>query len=277
MNYTDILVNEAMHRLPNSEVSLDLSPKDIEEVKLVADFMTRCCNCTKWNSKSCSQHFTVDHVREIRLDMKALTTGDFDCVLMGQFMANSATSTLTTKNRELKEKEKSYTSHFHQGKAICQKMFLFLHGIERKRLNNVTQAVKVHGVVPSVHGNTKHLPPKTLTLQSIEKFVKFLLNYVEQHGLLLPGRVPGYSRDYVKLLPSSVSKKGIWRTYCCAAQQVPKVQAVAYSTFCILWKTLLPLILLMKPMTDLCWTCQKNNPAIRELSRQREVCCVEGC
>ena len=91
--------------------------------------------------------------------------------------------------------------------------------------------------------------------------VKFLLNYVEQHGLLLPGRVPGYSRDDVKLLPSRASKKGIWGMYFCAAQQDPEVHAVAYSTFCTLWRTLLSSILLMKPMTDLCWTCQKKSTA----------------
>ena len=37
---------------------------------------------------------------------------------------------------------------------------------------------------------------------------------------------------------------------------------VAYLTFCKLWKALLPSLIIMKPMTDLCWTCQQNSSAI---------------
>ena len=96
--------------------------------------------------------------------------------------------------------------------------------------------------------------------------VRFLLNYSEQHGLLLPGRVPGYARDDIKLLPSSKSKRGIWRIYRQAAEQDTSIQAVAYTTFCRLWKAQLPSLIIMKPMTDLCWTCQQNSSAILQAS-----------
>ena len=39
-------------------------------------------------------------------------------------------------------------------------------------------------------------------------------------------------------------------------------RAVAYSTFCRLWKQLLPSVVLMKPMSDFCWQCQQNSSAI---------------
>ena len=57
----------------------------------------------------------------------------------------------------------------------------------------------------------------------------------------------------IKLLPSSVSKRGIWKVYHSAAEGNADVRAVAYATFCRSWRTLLP------PMTDLCWT---NSTAI---------------
>ena len=37
---------------------------------------------------------------------------------------------------------------------------------------------------------------------------------------------------------------------------------VRYSTFCKLWNQLLPYVIIYKPVSDLCWTCQLNNTRI---------------
>ena len=96
-----------------------------------------------------------------------------------------------------------------------------------------------------------------------------MLNYAEQHSLLLPGRIPGYSRSDIKLLPSSVSKRGIWKVYQTAATS-DDIRDVGYSTFTSLWRSLLPSIILMKPMTDLCWKCQKASTAIQRSANLSE-------
>ena len=57
----------------------------------------------------------------------------------------------------------------------------------------------------------------------------------------------------------SVSKQAVWRVY---REAVGTVHAVAYSTFCLLWRTLVPSIVIMKPRSDLCWKCQQNSTAI---------------
>ncbi len=62
----------------------------------------------------------------------------------------------------------------------------------------------------------------------------------------MPGRVPG------------PSKRCIWKLYIEAMGN----EAAAYRTFCRLWQQLLPYLVLMKPMTDLCWVCQKNSTAV---------------
>ena len=97
-----------------------------------------------------------------------------------------------------------------------------------------------------------------------------MLNYTEVHALLLPGRVPGYSRSDIKLLPSSTSKRKIWKLYREAAQQSSSIHQVSYSMFCKLWRQLLPFIILMKPMTDLCWTCQQNSTALMRAAHYPE-------
>ena len=145
-----------------------------------------------------------------------------------------------------------------------------LHGIGTKRLKNIAHSLHQDGIQPRVYGNLRILPKHTLSLSSVEYVLRFLLNYYEQHGTFLPGRIPGYSRTDVKLLPSSVFKKGIWKTYSEAAQQLQGIVPVAYTTFCRLWRAQLPYLLFMRPATDLCWTCQKNSTAILRVANWPE-------
>ena len=56
--------------------------------------------------------------------------------------------------------------------------------------------------------------------------------------------------------------KGVWRVYHEAAEQDNRIHTVAYSTFCYLWRVLVPSIVVMKPRSDLCWQCQQNSTAI---------------
>ena len=43
-------------------------------------------------------------------------------------------------------------------------------------------------------------------------------------------------------------------------------QAIAYTTFCRMWQTLVPFLVVMKPMTDLCWQCQQNSAALSRIT-----------
>lgn len=74
-------------------------------------------------------------------------------------------------------------------------------------------AIKAHylatGLTTRVHKNTKRLPKNTLSIVDVRNFVRFLRSYAELNGMLLPGRVPGYKRDDLQLLPSSTTKKVI--------------------------------------------------------------------
>ena len=58
-----------------------------------------------------------------------------------------------------------------------------------------------------VHKNTKQLPRKTASYENILVLVKSLQNYAETNALLLPGRIPNYKWDNLKLLMSSTTKK----------------------------------------------------------------------
>ena len=63
------------------------------------------------------------------------------------------------------------------------------------------------GLTLRVHGNAKRLPKHALKLDEVKNLVTFLHNYAEKNAILLPGRIPGYKRDDLQLLPSNTTKK----------------------------------------------------------------------
>ena len=154
---------------------------------------------------------------------------------------------------------------------MCRRMFLALHGISRKHLD-VSRSLKTNGLAARVHGNAQRKLKHALSFSSTEYVVRFLLMYSEEHSLLLPGRIPRYKRSDIQLLPSSTTKRAVWRVHCSAAEAVSMVHVVAYLTFCYLWRTLVPSILVLKPQSDLCWQCQQialRSSLPRILQRQK--------
>ena len=62
----------------------------------------------------------------------------------------------------------------------------------------------------------------------------------------------------------------MWRVYHEAAEGANTIHPVAYSTFCYLWRTLVPSIVVMKPRSDLCWQCQHNSTIITRSANSSE-------
>ncbi|KAK6190399.1 hypothetical protein SNE40_002279 [Patella caerulea] len=107
----------------------------------------------------------------------------------------------------------------------------------------------------------RHLNTRALSFEDIQRIVTFLINFAEQHALVLLGRVPGFKRDDVKLLPSSETKASIWRKYSKTTKDEGHT-AAGVTTFKSIWKSLCFHIVKTKPMSDLCFECQKNNYAV---------------
>ena len=92
---------------------------------------------------------------------------------------------------------------------------------------------------------------------------------IEANAMVLPGRVPGYKRSDIQLLPSSTTKHNVWELYQQAAA-VGSTRPVCYSMFTFLWRQLLPHVVVMKPMSDLCWLCQQNSTATTRSANRPE-------
>ena len=57
---------------------------------------------------------------------------------------------------------------------------------------------------------------RAYSFEDIKRTVAFISNYADDHGLHLPGRVPGFKRDDIKLMPSSETKVTVFNAYCMA-------------------------------------------------------------
>ena len=96
----------------------------------------------------------------------------------------------------------------HNGYKVYKTTYAFLYGVGTKhRLEAIKKHYLEHGMETRVHKDTRRLPHNALSFDEITSVVKFIENYAEQHAILLPGRIPTYKRDDMKLLPFSASKK----------------------------------------------------------------------
>ena len=110
-------------------------------------------------------------------------------VLLGQLMASSNDSDhVVAKSHQLeRERQKKYTTFHHAGKIVCGKTFWFLHTVGRQRVYNLTKSLNENGLTPRTHGNANRRPKHSLSYESTEYVVRFLISYAEQNALLLPG------------------------------------------------------------------------------------------
>lgn len=252
---------------PRQSGTVSLEPRSIdqEEMRKVEEFCTHGCGCRVLKDGPCSLQFSKEHYKLMRANMAELSWNDQNMTVMGQVMALTHCDPVTTNSTMYRhapsERQKTTTVFHHHGHRVCRTTFLFLHGMGEYRFKAIKSRYLSEGLVPRVHGHTGRIAPNSLVREDVEHIISFVTQYCETNAILLPGRVPGYKRDDIQILPSTTTKKAVWRMHrdTCAALSG---RAVAYSTFCKVWKHFLPHIVVARPMTDLCWTCQQNSTAI---------------
>jgi len=134
--------------------------------------------------------------------------------------------------------------------------------ISQDRLSSLQKWYKAEGLVPKEKkSGGRANNRRSLVIDDVKRVVQFVIGYAHDHALVLPGRVPGFKREDIKLLPSSHGKGKVYASYRDSLKD-SGLRVVGESTFFSLWQQLMPFIVSAKPMTDLCWTCQKNNTLI---------------
>ena len=105
----------------------------------------------------------------------------------------------------------------------------------------------------TLHRNSKRLPHNTLPQAVNEDVKNFLTNYFEENAVLLPG---SFKKDDIRLISLSETKMNVWRTFKRTWEESENTLFVL--TFVKLWEQFHPDVVVAKPMTDLCLTCQQN-------------------
>lgn len=265
-----------------AEVLVELTERETMENKRIEDFMKHGCNCCMGAGGSpCCKRFSFAHYHEMRCSCAELTREQKDLVIKAQVLALTNTSINTIHSTEHrhseKERQREHTAYLHQEQRICYRTFLFLHGIGKFAFTAIKKSCREDCLVPRIHGNTKRAPVNALSYEELTCVVSFIRNYSEDHAIQLPGRIPGYKRSDLQLLPCSTTKRSVWLQYHQAMRALPNSHAVAYTTFCTIWRKILPNILPTRPMTDLCAVCHRNAGLIIRSSNLTEEQKSEVC
>ena len=233
--------------------------------------MEQGCGCKLFNGQPCYTAFSRDHFCSIRDQYSSLSHLELQNILFGHVMATIRTNkTIDHRGHQPKGRERNSTIYFHEGqKVLCDTSYtnytitpyMFLHNIGVKKYETVKRAYIQNGLEPITHGNKFCLPKHAFTTHDIRQVSTFLSNYAETHTILLPGRILGYKRSDIQLLPTQLTKNKIWKSYIQSCGTLT-FRLASYRTFCRIWQVYMPQLIITTPKTDLCWTCQSNSAAI---------------
>ena len=246
-----------------TQLLIEFRNLDVQEEDDIHEFVNHGCSCSLGpGGGNCCRQFSYTHYAEMRSWCAELTSAELDLVMLGQAMANTNTSDLTIRSvqhhHQPHERQRTSSTYYHQGQQVYRDTLLFLHGIKAGKFRALRRHLRENGLVPRVHGNSGRAPKHALTFADVKQVVGFITNYAEDHAILLPGRIPGYKRSNLQLLPCSTTRRSVWQAYSAATAELPSVHCVSYSTFCRIWRQLLPHILPTRPRTDLCAVCHSS-------------------
>lgn len=229
-----------------------------DEVVLKQMEETGCCN------KKCIKSFDTEEILKWNLDSKALdysTDGvnHLDMIILGQIRALCRShNEVKTGIRSLKQKVRQRQRIIYKltGVDVCEKLFLFANGIKTKRFKRIMKHYKDQGLVMLTHKNYKSTPKHTITQDDVEHVISFIRNHAENSALFMPGRL-GNHRNIAKLLPSSDTRQDLFQKYKEVAELSGK-RVLGLTSFKEIWYQFCSDIIIMKPRTDLCATCQSS-------------------
>lgn len=171
------------------------------------------------------------------------------------FHHRNNSSETSAKKHKTKERERVRQVYHFSGIQVCRETFAFAHGISRKTIDSIARSLDQDGFGARVHGNKGKSPKHALTMEDVKRVKQFLLSYANKYGLPLPGRLPNFRNEKTILLPSDKTKAEVHQEYLTLADEM-SLRKICLSQFKTVWLEQCPHILIMKPATDFCHTCQ---------------------
>ena len=185
------------------------SEDTINDEDVCREFIEKTCGCKKVGGRPCSSQFSLAYYLERQAQASVLNRNELDLVMLGSIMATTRTDEDVTHGRHKPiKRQRPRANYLHNGCEVCKVTFGFIFGVGRKhRIDAIRSHYLDEGLATRVHKNSTLRPHNALTFNEITSIANFVQNYAEQRAILLPGRIPQYKQDDIKLLPSSETKK----------------------------------------------------------------------
>ena len=201
-------------------------------------------------------------LQKARDECRQLTREQFDMVVMGKLHALCHRDPLTQKYKaQNSERKRTLTPYHFQGHRVCRDTFVFQHTMSIARIKAIKQHEMENRMCPRCE------PRCSLTIQPSCPTLRMLsgTSFSTQRTTpfsFLAGYLATRGMDDLQLLPSSTTKREVWKFYHCTASADSDTKAVGYSLFCTFWRKLTPQVVVTHPTSDLCWICQQNSNVI---------------
>lgn len=240
----------------NDDNDFEISDSDKREAQCVHDFYENTCGCSRLYGKPCSSIVDRNVLNDYRNVCLETDKSELDMLIKVQlFHHRNNSSETSAKKHKTKERERVRQVYHFSGIQVCRETFAFAHGISRKTIDSIARSLDQDGFGARVHGNKGKSPKHALTMEDVKRVKQFLLSYANKYGLPLPGRLPNFRNEKTILLPSDKTKAEVHQEYLTLADEM-SLRKICLSQFKTVWLEQCPHILIMKPATDLCHTCQ---------------------
>ena len=222
------------------------------------------CGC----SKACLRKFPSEEILLNRLNMREMTKGEKELLLMGVLYSTQFDSEKTTKGLK---RQHQYFDYCFRGEKICAGAFRYIFDIGQKYLKNLKKNLAENGPVPRRHGNSGKKPHNALSFADVEACAKFLKHYGEEFGIPHPAPLHGRDAMPPTYLPASKTVKSVHADYVasCRAEN-DRAHFARISVFRSIWKSCFPHLQIMSARTDVCAKCEKHRQAVSLAVEEQE-------
>ena len=91
---------------------------------------------------------------------------------------------------------------------------VFCYSISMDKLTYLSKHFQTNGLtLPQRRSGGRQSNKRVLSFDDTGRAIRFIKNFAQDHALSLPGRVSGFKRDDISLLPSAYPKSRIYRLY----------------------------------------------------------------
>lgn len=238
----------------------------------VIDFLAEGCGC----KSVCCRQFQEDELLKMRRDCIGIdfyenNVNKLDQIILAQLNCLTKNADTTACSRQLQSVRKQPRAQYLiRGIPVCRTTFMFAHNVKIKRFKRLTSQFNKTGFIAKEHGNTGKLAKNVTSFSRSEFVVRFLQNFAEQNAILLPGRASTIYNASLKLLPSNETKLSVYNKYLASFTEEVTEKPVSSKVFSNIWRETCRDVVIMRPRSDLCNTCQKHYTSGSQMAQATE-------